>query len=227
MNVLVIAAHPDDELLGCGGTIAKHVDDGDTVTILILGEGITSRAKKRNAADEKDLKRLHNGAKRVAEFLGVSEVFIEDFPDNRFDSVDLLDIIKIIEDVKEDVNPETIYTHHPYDLNIDHRITYMATMTAFRPLPKSEVKMICTFETPSATHWSGPFSHMAFIPNYFIDISSTLDRKIEAMNFYNDEMREFPHPRSVEAVRNLAKTRGAEVGLNAAEAFWIVRFTRT
>ncbi len=226
-KILIIAAHPDDEVLGCGGTTAKFVEKGNKVYTLILGEGITSRDEQRaTLRRDKELKELKRQVKNANKILGVKKTFIFDFPDNRFDTVPLLDIIKKIESVKNEVLPDVIFTHHHGDLNIDHRITFEAVMTAFRPIRGENTKEIYSFEVPSSTEWNAPISSTYFIPNYFVDISKTLELKIRAMKEYKSEIRGYPHPRSPEAIKIYAKRWGIQAGLQAAEAFEIIRMIR-
>ena len=222
-SVLIIAAHPDDEVLGCGGTIARLAQAGCRVSIVILGEGITSRYSQRTDADAALLKALHGRSHDVKNFLGAHDLFMFDLPDNRFDTVPLLEITKMIETMVEKIKPEIVYTHHPGDLNIDHVITHRATLTATRPVPGCAVKALYAYEVPSSTEWSfGQFSP-AFRPNTFVDISTTLEKKIEAMGLYENEIRPFPHPRSAEVLRAIACARGSSVGMQAAEAFELIR----
>ncbi|NWG87656.1 MAG: PIG-L family deacetylase [Hydrogenophilaceae bacterium] len=223
MKVLVVAAHPDDEVLGCGGTIARHSDQGDEVAIVILAEGATSRASQRDrTAMSADLDRLGSAAQRAGAILGAS-VTLHDFPDNRMDSVDLLDVVKRIEAVIETFRPDTVYTHHAGDVNIDHRIVHQAVVTACRPMPGQCVRTLLFFEVASSTEWQPPGTAPAFQPNWFVPIETTLGRKIQALQAYAEEMRAFPHARSVEAVEHLARWRGAGVGAAAAEAFMLGR----
>jgi LmbE family N-acetylglucosaminyl deacetylase len=223
-TVIVIAAHPDDEVLGCGGTIAKHVHDGDEVHVLILAEGITSRDYTRDRKGRvKDITKLKEMANEAHKILGTSSIKLFDFPDNRMDSVDLLDVIKVIVNEFNENPPEIIYTHHSNDLNVDHRITHQAVFTACRPEPGTIVKKICCFEVPSSTEWQTPISGAPFIPNTFVDISSTIDNKLEALKAYESEMKPWPHSRSIKAVEYLARWRGASVGFKAAEAFIVCR----
>ncbi|MEP6916997.1 MAG: PIG-L deacetylase family protein [Acidobacteriota bacterium] len=222
-RVLTIAAHPDDEILGCGGAMAAHTARGDEVGILILGEGLTSRAASRADADRSGLPDLKQDARAAAAVIGVSDVTLLDFPDNRFDSVDLLDVIKAVEAIRARINPDVVYVHHWGDLNVDHRVTFDAVMTAFRPLPGEAPVSIYAFEVPSSTAWAGPSAAAAFVPTHFVEIGPLLDRKIEAMESYLSERRVWPHPRSPEALRAYARYRGTQVGLDAAEAFVAVR----
>jgi LmbE family N-acetylglucosaminyl deacetylase len=226
MNSLVIAAHPDDEVLGCGGTIARLTNEMKNVYVAILGEGVTSRCSRYEKIDNTSLEKLKNNSKKVSKLLKVKKLFFFDLPDNRFDTVPLLDIVKIIESLIDKLKPSTVFTHHGGDLNIDHCITHRATLTATRPVAGISVKKVYTYEVPSSTEWAfGSFSK-GFQANIFVDISETLERKIEAMEIYESEARSFPHPRSPEALRALAKVRGASASLSAAEAFELIREIR-
>jgi len=220
-KVLVVAAHPDDEVLGCGGTIARHVKEGAQVYALILGEGITSRyAKRESGLGSKELGALKTYISSAAKILGVNKTYTRGLPDNRFDSVDLLDIVKEIEKVTEEIKPDIVYTHHKGDLNIDHRITFDSVLTACRPVDGGTVKEIYSFEVPSSTEWNFPHS---FQPTVYVDIADTMKTKTAAMKAYKSEVRKWPHPRSEEAIVTLAKKRGCEVGLFFAEAFELIR----
>lgn len=226
-RVLVIAAHPDDEVLGCGGTMSRMVNEGHEVYTLILGEGVTSRDKKRNVRKRRqDLLELRKQTKDANKVLGVTKTFSFNLPDNRFDTVPLLDIIKLIEQVKKEVVPDVIFTHNHGDLNIDHQITCKAVMTAFRPVKGENAREIYSFEVPSSTEWNMPTSSAYFMPNHFVDISKTLDLKLRAMKEYKSEIRGYPHPRSPEAIKIYAKRWGIQAGLQAAEAFETIRMIR-
>jgi len=222
--VLVIAAHPDDEVLGCGGSIAKWSKDGHEVHLLIMAEGVTSRDKHRNRESRKqELSNLAQSVKRAADILGVKSVELLDYPDNRMDSVDLLDVVKTIETYVKKLKPGVVVTHHSNDLNIDHQIVHQAVITACRPQPGHPVKRILLFEVPSSSEWLSPVICGPFVPNWFEDISDTLELKIKALEIYQSEMREWPHARSIKAVDHLARWRGASVGCEAAEAFMATR----
>jgi LmbE family N-acetylglucosaminyl deacetylase len=223
MTILVIAAHPDDEVLGCGGTIARLAQKGHDVYIAILGEGITSRFQEMDQEDQLLIETLHTCTRKVAELLGAKDLFLYNFPDNRFDIVPLLDIVKTIENLIDKIKPEIVYTHHGGDLNIDHKISFRATMTATRPMKGIFVKELYTYEVPSSTEWSFNQFEPNFIPNVFVDISKTLDLKIKAMELYEGEVRPFPHPRSIKALCASAENWGSTVGLEAAEAFQLIR----
>ncbi len=224
MSVLVIAAHPDDEVIGCGGTIARHYDNGDKVFILIVAEGITSRRQKRdrNQAQE-ELSCLATAAKEAGSILGAAGVELLDLPDNRLDSIDRLDLIKKIEERIKLHQPECVYVHHAGDVNIDHRRLHEAVVTACRPTPDCVVKQLLSFEVASSTEWQPPGSAPAFQPNWFVDISNQWERKREALMTYSNEMREWPHARSLKAIEHLARWRGAQVGVKAAEGFCLLR----
>jgi LmbE family N-acetylglucosaminyl deacetylase len=220
-NILVVAAHPDDEILGCGGTIARHVADGDKVNVVILAEGVTSRPGQTGNAPA--LAELRDAARAANAILGVEAVSFEGFPDNRLDGLVRLEVIRRIEAHVERCGPQFIYTHHVGDVNIDHQIAHHAVVTACRPQPAHPVHTLLFFETPSSTEWQTPGSAPPFLPNWFIDISITLERKLQALAAYRSEMRPWPHPRSFEAVSHLAHLRGAASGLDSAEAFMLGR----
>jgi len=222
-DVLVVAAHPDDEALGCGGTIARHALDGDRVHVVIAAEGITSRQNERRAAAAaSELSALHAAALRANEILGAT-VEVWDLPDNRLDSLDRLVLIKRIEAVVAQRTPQIVYTHHCGDVNIDHRRIHEAVITACRPMPGHCVTRLLFFETVSSTEWQPPGSAPVFAPNWFVDIAHTLHLKLHALDAYASEMRPWPHSRSTDAVSHLAKWRGASVGSQAAEAFMLGR----
>lgn len=223
MNVLVIAAHPDDEVLGCGGTIARLADEGAHVHIMILSEGITSRAELSEQSKKSQLGVLHEQAGKVGRFLGAKDVRILGFSDNRMDTVPLIDVVQRIEDVIQEVKPEVVYTQHGGDLNIDHQITFRATLIATRPMRDSCVKCVYAYEVGSSTEWSFQKFSPVFRPTSFMDISKTLTKKIMAMQMYESETRVFPHPRSPEALEAKAKVWGGTAGLLTAEAFECVR----
>ena len=217
-TVLVVAVHTDDEALGCGGTIAKHVAEGDTVYAVFLADGVTSRP---NATNE-ELEQRNSAAAKAHQILGIEKAYMLGFPDNRMDSVPLLDIVQKLEGVLDEVGPQVIYTHHCGDLNVDHRITHQAVLTACRPVPGATVAEISTFEVLSATEWNSPGLN-PFIPNVFIDISAHLEVKMKALAAYELEMRDEPHARSLVNAKRLAEFRGSCVGVVAAEALSLVR----
>jgi len=218
MKVLVIAAHPDDEILGCGGTLARHVMEGDEVNIVIVAEGATSRQDE----GRENVTALRQAASDAAVALGAQPPVFLGLLDNRLDSVDLLDIVQAIEEQARSIQPEIIYTHHGSDLNLDHHVVNRAAITAFRPLPGHTIRAIYAYETLSSTEWGTGSTGPAFRPQHFVDITETLDTKMKALDCYQMEMRAFPHPRSNEAVTSLAKLRGSHAGVLAAEAFEVI-----
>ena len=220
-KILIVAAHPDDEVLGCFGTVARLIKEGYEAYTLILGEGKTSRDEKRVVEDRKeDIEILNSEILNANNIIGIKKVFIESFPDNRFDSVDLLDIIKVISKVKEEVQPVIIFTHYENDLNIDHQITYKAVITATRPMENECVKEIYSFEILSSTEWNYPLS---FVPDTFFEINDTIDLKLKAMSLYQSELCKYPHPRSLEGIELNAKYQGMRVGKKYIEAFKSIR----
>jgi LmbE family N-acetylglucosaminyl deacetylase len=225
-KILIVAAHPDDELLGLGATMHKLIKSGSVETrVLILGEGITSRSENRDQEKwKKELEIHHKNIEDARLAIGYGEVKTFSLPDNRFDSVPLLDIIKIIEKEKENFKPDVIFTHHGGDLNIDHQRTFAAVLTAARPMDGESVQAIITFETPSATEWNLNSGSDHFSPNLFFEVSDDdMEAKINGMESYQFEKREYPHPRSPEALKYRARYWGLTVGVAYAEAFYVVR----
>jgi len=217
-NILIIAAHPDDELLGIGGTVIKHVEDGDKVFALILGEGAVSR----DGSSIKDIKRLHQQTYAASKVVGFKEVFFCDFPDNSFDTVSLLAITKKVEFYLNKIAPQIVYTHFQNDLNIDHRRTFEAVLTACRPCNEKSPDELYTFETLSSTEWQTK-NVLQFQPNSYVNIENFIDKKIKALGKYAVEMKKYPHSRSEEGIRILAQYRGLESGFKFAEAFCLIR----
>ena len=223
-RVLIVAAHPDDELIGCAGTIAKHVDDGDHTAILIMAEGSTSRDKNRNVKKHKSqLTELMEHARSAANILGVREIDFAGLSDNRMDSYDLLDIVKLIEEKITKFRPTIVYTHHRGDLNIDHRVTHDAVVTACRPVNGEQPNKLMTFETLSSSEWNTPIVNNQFNPQIFVNIKNQWPKKIAALSVYETEMRDFPHPRSIDAIQSLARYRGSTCHFEYAEAFMLIR----
>lgn len=221
---MVVAAHPDDEVLGCGGVMARHVALGDKVHVLILAEGVTSRDPARDVERRfGEIEALRSAAQQAAAVLGAEAPRFAELPDNRLDSVPLLDVIKVVEDALAQVRPTVVYVHHGGDLNQDHRIAHQAVLTACRPLPKASVRSLYAFETVSSTEWAPATPVQPFRPTRFVGIAPHLERKLQALEAYASEMRPFPHARSRESVVALARHRGASAGLEAAEAFMVIR----
>ena len=215
-TILVVAAHSDDEALGCGGTMARHAMHGDTVHVLFLADGVTSRDKNADSCAR------NQAAINAAKLLGAQPPQFLNLPDNRLDTVPFLEIVQSVEKKIQELSPDTIYTHHGGDLNIDHEITHRAVMTACRPIPSQPVSSIYGFEVLSSTEW-GSDNMNAFFPVHYVSIEGFYKEKLAALNCYAEEMRPFPHARSFEAVEALVRLRGCQVGLTAAEAFTVLR----
>lgn len=226
MRVLVIAAHPDDEVLGCGATIAKHVRKGDIVDILIIGDGITARYEENelnNPEVIEQVEKIKEEAFKVSKILGVNKLEIKGFYCARFDKMPLIDITKVVEVKLREFRPDRVYTHNKHDSNFDHGIVFRAVQIATRPMADKEwyVKDVFLMEVLSSTEWS--FLH-AFRPNYYEEVKEEdMQIKINVMDIYQSEAREAPHPRANEIINALAKKRGSEVGVNYAEAFVALR----
>lgn len=217
-KILVVAAHPDDEILGLGATLVKHVEERDQVYCLILGGGVVSRDR----FSQDDIKKLQKQTANSSKIIGFKAVYSADFPDNSFDSVSLLQIIKLVESYIKKIKPDVVYTHFENDLNIDHRLTFQAVLTACRPVNNNFPEKILTFETLSSTEWQNK-QGLQFNPNYYVDVKKYIDKKIEAMKKYSLETRSYPHPRSAQGIKILAQYRGLESGLEYAEAFCLIR----
>jgi LmbE family N-acetylglucosaminyl deacetylase len=218
-KILVVGAHPDDEILGCGGTLINHIRNRDTVYSLILGEGITSRSTSRDLSkDKKKLSKIKLHAISANKLIGVKKLYFGNFPDNRFDSVNLLDLIKYIESIFTTIKPDIVYTHFYNDLNIDHRLTFQAVVTACRPY-KNKCEIYC-FETLSSTDFSPGRNN--FNPNYFVDISKSINKKIQALKKYKTEIKKYPFIRSDKNIMTLAQYRGLNVGIKYCEAFELI-----
>ena len=225
-RIMVVAAHPDDELLGLGATMHKLIkEQGVKAHVVILGEGITSRSDTHDAEKWKEeLEEHHRNINAAGSHIGYESIHTYNFSDNRFDSHDLLDIVKVVEKEKEEFKPDIIFTHNAGDLNVDHRYTFQAVMTATRPMADEPVCMIVCFETPSATDWQYNRHPEQFHPNFYIEVSEEdVQAKCDAMSEYKFENREYPHPRSLKALKVLSQYRGYTSGNEMAEAFEIVR----
>ncbi len=215
--VLVIAAHADDEVLGCGGTMARLAGAGCKVHTVFMTDGVSAR----EGADDGEARR--QAACLAANKMGSQEPTFHDFPDNAMDTVPLIDIARAVESAVARVSPATILTHHHGDLNVDHEIVHRAVMTACRPQPGSLVRTIMTFSVRSSTEWAIAKHGNTFVPNFFVDVTETLETKLEVLRAYEMEMRAFPHSRSIEAVEHEARLLGASCGVPAAEALVMVR----
>jgi LmbE family N-acetylglucosaminyl deacetylase len=219
MRILVVAAHPDDETFGAGGTMAWHAAQGDEVYVCILTDGVTSRH------DQVELQA--HCARQACDRLGVKQLVLVGLPDQRLDTLCQLDVITPIERCIDEFEPEAVLTHFPGDVNEDHRIVSRATMVATRPLAGSSVRRVCAFEVPSSTDWAPPVLGSTFTPNLFVDISQTLDTKLAAMDVYtgthSNEVRPYPHPRCEQGLTAYAQRHGAVSGMHLAEAFMLLR----
>ena len=218
-TILVIAAHSDDEALGCSGVIARHVAEGDKVHLLFMTDGVASRSGSGDGE-----KRL-TSAQGASKILKVSSFTNLNFPDNQMDSIPLLGIVKEVENKISNLQPEIIYTHHIGDLNVDHQITHKAVVTACRPEPDFCVKEIYAFEVLSSTEWNSP-SVKYFSPNVYIDIIDYIDIKRQVLEVYSKEMHQPPHSRSIDNALRLNALRGNSVGMDYAEAFELIRMSR-
>lgn len=219
VDVLVVAAHPDDEVLGCGGTLARHAAAGDRVQTIFLADGVASRQGGDDAARE----RRYAAARQAAQALGCLAPVFLGFPDNRLDQVPLLDVIQALEAQPATAQPRIVYTHFGGDLNVDHVIAHRVALTAFRPLPGSSLRAIYGFQTASSTEWAGIELGPAFRPTRYVGIAEFTSHKQRALQAYAEEMRPFPHARSEIGLEAMARLRGSEVGLPAAEAFTVIR----
>ncbi len=219
--VLIVAAHSDDEAIGCGGTIARHVAEGDLVHAVFLADGVSSR----KGTGGSELKKRLTATEQARQILGISSTTFLGLPDNRLDSLPLLQVIQPLEKIISNIKPQIIYTHHYGDLNVDHCIAHQAVMTACRPVPESTVREIYAFEVMSSTEWNS-VGLAPFLPNYYVDITKYLTTKIDALQAYMLEMRSGPHSRSIEHLEFLGRHHGSCVGVGVAEAFMLMRFVR-
>ncbi len=217
MKILVIAPHADDEVLGVGGTIAKHIDEGNDVYVCIVTSG------HPKMFPEDILKQLRKEALSAHEFLGVKETFFLDFPAVMLSEIPKYEINGKILDIINEVQPDIVFIPHYGDMHLDHYIVSQASMVGLRPIREHKVLEVYSYETLSETEWNIPHASNTFIPNTWVDISNYLDKKLKAMNTYSTQVYKFPHPRSLEGIKSLAKLRGTTVGVNAAEAFSLIR----
>lgn len=222
-RILAVVAHPDDEIIGVGGTLCRHADEGDVVKVVILGDGKSSRKDKYEKLDNNEVEKSNIETKEALLKLGIKDFHKEFLPDNRFDSMEILDLAKLVSKHVKEFKPETVYTHHFGDLNIDHQMCSEAVVIACRPTENETVKQVFMFETLSSTEMAGYGATNVFLPNYFVDIQKQLDRKIESMSCYKSELKNYPHPRSLESIKINAQLWGTKVNTLAVEPFSLFR----
>jgi LmbE family N-acetylglucosaminyl deacetylase len=216
-RILVVTAHPDDEILGVGGTIARHISAKDEVVISIAADKGVARYQ------DETIQVVRQCCLAAARCLGVYDVRFGGFADQKLDALPIVDLTRWLEALLDNIRPQVIYTHHRGDINRDHQLIHGATLTAARPYSAPYVERILCYEAPSATEWSGPYTENAFLPNIYVDITAHLEKKLEAMSEYTTELRPFPHPRSIEALRARAAFWGSVIGVDAAEPFVLIR----
>ena len=214
-QVLALVAHPDDESLGVGATLARHVREGDSVAVVCFADGLASRGGVTAA----NIAKRHGMCRSACKTIGTDDVYLHQFADNMMDNVALIEVVRYIERHIERVKPTIVYTHWRSDLNVDHRVLHDAANVACRPMPGQTVRKLLYFEVPCSTRWG-----QGFEPNYFVPVTEADMRvKFAACECYAEEMRQFPHPRSMLGIEALAKLRGASVGFEWAEAFVVGR----
>ncbi|TRZ51511.1 MAG: PIG-L family deacetylase [Dehalococcoidia bacterium] len=217
MRILIIAPHPDDEVLGCGGTMVKHNLSGDEVYLCIITKTYTPEWSEDEARERR------KEVLRVNQILGIKKTYFLDLPTVKLDTIPQKELNERLGQVINEVQPEVVYIPHQGDINKDHQLVFGAAMVATRPIPDSAIKKVLCYEVLSETEWGAPFVESVFTPNVYVDISGVLETKLKAMSEYKSELKEFPHPRSLEAISALAKMRGTAAGVEAAEAFMLVR----
>jgi len=217
-KTIIISAHPDDEVLGLGGTIPIIKENGGEVIVVIVTDGVSSQYPNDKKMFELRDDQLHN----ACNILGVNDIIRLDFPDMRLDTVSQLDINNSIEKIVRDVQCDTVFVHHQYDVNLDHQILYKSILVVARPKPLKCIRNVLTYQVNSSTEWGARSPQQMFCPNLYVDISSTINKKLEAIKIYSYEIETFPHPRSIEAIKARAKVLGSESGFNYAEAFNLI-----
>lgn len=221
-RILVIAAHPDDEVLGMGGTIAKLVRDGNTVDVLIVTDGSSAQYRDSNHLAE-IIETKKKETRNCVDVLGVRDVYYGELPDMKLDTTPHIRINQVIEDVIDKVQPDTVFTHFWGDVNCDHQNVYKSTLVAVRPVMGQVVKELYCYRVPSSTEWTPNKADTMFMPNFFVDIEQFSEQKYKAFACYSTELRDYPHPRSVQYLRESDKAAGLKVGLLAAEEFVLLR----
>lgn len=217
MNVLVIATHPDDEVLGCGGVMARHTAVGDSVSLVVVTRGIPA------LFSTEFIKQGRRELRQANTLLGVTDIHFLDFPAPKLDVVPGYELAAAINQKIQEIQPEIVYLPHRGDIHADHQAVFQATLVAARPIDGCPVRKLLCYETLSETEWAAPVGDQAFVPTVFVDITEFLPLKLRAMACYQSQIKQFPHPRSLQTLEALARLRGATVGLPAAEAFLLVR----
>ena len=218
MKILILVAHPDDETIGCGGTIYKHFKNKDEIFAASFTDGVGSRIRENRKKIRRKIQSI-----KVSKILGFSWINQYSLPDNSLDQIPILKIIKKIEKIKKKINPDIVYTHSKFDLNVDHRIIFQSTLTAFRPQPKDNSVEIRCMEISSATDYGDQMNLKSFKPNLFVDIKKFWKKKKDSLEVYKDELRKYPHSRSIKAIKNLSMYRGSQVGMEMVESFEVIR----
>jgi N-acetylglucosamine malate deacetylase 1 len=218
-NIIIVGAHADDEVLGVGGTIQRAKKLGSTVSVLIITDSVSEQYQH----DQSQIEKRNLSLRKCCDKLGVDKTIQLNFPDMRLDEVSHIELNKALYDVINNNFYDTVFVHHPGDINLDHRVVFESVMVACRPLPECHVKNLLTYYTHSSTEWGNASTGRLFEPNIFVDITNELPSKLEAFSFYEDEIRKFPHPRSLENISNTAKYYGSSVGLEACEMFKLIR----
>ena len=218
-RVLVIAPHPDDEIIGCGATMAKHVSEGDEVFILIATNAYIGASELYSI---ENVENVRKEALKAHAFLGVQETFFLDFPAPALNSFPEYKLSLAFSEIIQDIRPDLLYLPHPGDLHQDHKAVYRSALVASRPLYDFKISLILCYETLSETEWT-PMQEKAFIPNCFVDVSDFFQMKLNAMDYYKSQIKIFPHSRSIEGLEALAKYRGSTIGVERAESFAIER----
>ena len=214
IKILVVASHPDDEVLGCGGTIEKHSKRSDEVYLCVVTKAYTPDWS------EEFIQNRPKEVERANKILGIKKTYFLDYPTVKLDTIPQKELNESISNVVNEVDPDIVYIPHKGDLNKDHRLVFETSLVATRP-GNQKIKRILSYETLSETEWGQSIE--PFIPNVYVDISETFEKKIEAMMAYESELKQYPHPRSLVIIEALAKKRGSEVGVKFAEAFILVR----
>ncbi len=223
MKVLVFAPHADDEVLGCGGVMAKFADEGAEVHVCVVTSGYPPIVDDTEARKNGWPSILFPEAVAAKEVLGVKEYHFLEFPAVFLETVSRYELNGKIKDIVESIKPDVVYMPHFGDMQKDHAITAEAVMVAVRPVGGNIVSRAYAYETLSETEWNTPHARNSFVPNSFVDISRQLERKCRAMSCYKSQLVAFPHPRSLQAIKALAQYRGSTCGKTAAEAFMLIR----